>query len=46
MDDPSDNRDDFSARDVTLYGVLGVLFGALLAGGFALYDFTQGRVVF
>jgi hypothetical protein len=30
--------DDFSARDVTLYGVLGVLFGALLASGFALYD--------
>src|SRR5271165_6378081 len=32
------NKDDLSARDVTLYGVLGVLFGSLLSGGFAYYD--------
>lgn len=34
----SSNKDDLSARAVTLYTVLGVLFGSLLSGGFVFYD--------
>jgi hypothetical protein len=35
---PLSNKADFSGRDVTLYGVLGILFGSFLTGGFAFYD--------
>lgn len=41
MADPSvltSHRNDLSARDVALYGVLGILFGSFLTGGFAFYD--------
>jgi hypothetical protein len=35
---PPSSKDDFSARDLALYTILGVLFGSFLTGGFPLYD--------